>query len=74
MMDFENSCLQEWDASEGIPKGEGRWAIEEWASLTQNHVYPHHSDVNWAEYVTWVCGTVETIHGLEEILSVVAYL
>ena len=59
MMDFENAVLQDWNHTwweepRLIPKGVNRWKDKEWASLIQKNVYPHHSDVNWHQYVTWV--------------------
>ena len=26
----------------------------EWAAMIRSQVYPHHSDVDWEEYVDWV--------------------
>ena len=56
MMDFENACLsQNWDS--GIkphPKGNKRYEDPEWAAMVESNVYPHHSDVDWHEYVDWV--------------------
>ncbi len=56
MMDFENSCLsQNWDSRKRAhPKGPNRYKDPEWAAMIQSHVYPHHSDIDWEEYVEWV--------------------
>ena len=56
MMDFENACLsQNWDRRiRAHPKGPKRYKDLEWAAMIQSQVYPHHSDVNWEEYVDWV--------------------
>ena len=57
MMDFENSVLEnDWDARQGIPTGPRRYENPEWAKMIRSQVYPHHSDVNWREYVSWVRG------------------
>ena len=54
MMDFENSCLeQNWD-SQIHAKGPKRHEDPQWAAMIQKSVYPHHSDVDWTEYVEWV--------------------
>jgi len=55
-MDFENACLQHhWDSSvTPHPKGPKRFENKAWAEMIQNQVYPHHSDVDWWEYKTWV--------------------
>jgi hypothetical protein len=56
LMDFENSCLsQHWDSSvKPHPRGSKRYEDPEWAAMIQAQVYPHHSDVDWYEYVEWV--------------------
>jgi hypothetical protein len=36
------------------PKGPKRHEDPEWAKMIQSQVYPHHSDVDWEEYVEWV--------------------
>ena len=54
MMDWENAILGDWDARNGIPKGPCRYENAEWAALVQQHVYPHHSDVTWEQYMKWV--------------------
>ncbi len=54
--DFENTCLsQNWDSSRRAhPKGPNRYKDTEWAKMIQSQVYPHHSDIDWEEYVEWV--------------------
>ncbi len=54
LLDFENEILQSWDARKGIPRGPRRFENPEWAALIKRNVYPHHSDVDWEEYVEWV--------------------
>lgn len=54
LMDFENAVLRDWDARKGIPQGWRRFENTEWAQLIKRNVYPHHSDVDWYEYVEWV--------------------
>ena len=54
LMDLENDILREWDASVYMPVGPKRFEKAEWALLVQNNVFPHHSDVDWDEYVDWV--------------------
>ena len=56
MMDFENACLaNHWDSSVAHhPKGDKRHLNPEWAKMIQSQVYPHHSDVDWYEYIEWV--------------------
>ncbi len=54
MMDWENAILGDWDARNGIPRGPRRFENTEWAALIRQHVFPHHSDVDWQEYVQWV--------------------
>ena len=54
MMDFEYDVLRCWDARKGIPRGPRRFENQEWAALIKRHVYPHHSDVDWFEYIAWV--------------------
>ena len=54
MMDFENSCLANKWGSRPHPKGDKRHLDRAWAIMIQSRVYPHHSDVDWYEYVDWV--------------------
>ena len=54
MMDFENTVLQDWDAHKGIPTGTRRFENAECAESIKRNVYPHHSDVDWFEYLEWV--------------------
>ena len=56
MMDFENSCwFKNWDSRvKPHPKGSKRYEDPEWAAMIESQVYPHHSDVDWYEYVDWV--------------------
>ena len=54
LMDFENDVLRYWDARKGIPRGPRRFEKQEWAALIMSQVFPHHSDVDWEEYVEWV--------------------
>ena len=61
MMDFENECLKEcvrnnWTGE--FPKGPKRHEHSVWAAMIQSQVYPHHSDVDWDEYVRWVSSGV----------------
>ena len=55
-LDFENACLsQHWDSSKRRhPKGKKRHEDPEWAAMIQGQVYPHHSDIDWQEYVDFV--------------------
>ena len=55
MMDFENACLQlqAW-TFDYIPQGKKRHTDPDWAKVIKSQVYPHHSDVDWFEYVAWV--------------------
>ncbi len=53
LMDFENALLRYW-RSQAIPKGPRRHEHTDWAELVKSNVYPHHSDIDWAEYVDWV--------------------
>ena len=54
MMDFENYCLEHcWDSTPQ-PKGTKRYEDPEWAAMIEANVYPHHSDVDWNEYMDWV--------------------
>ena len=55
LMDFENSCLQNWPGL-NFPKGPERHEDTEWAQLILSQVYPNHSDVDFDEYVSWVQG------------------
>ena len=56
MMDFENACLaSHWDSSViPHPRGKRRHEHQEWAEMIKSQVYPHHSDIDWYEYVQWV--------------------
>ena len=57
MMDFENACLADkWRFfSKGPhPTGKKRYEDPAWAAMIESNVYPHHSDVDWQEYVDWV--------------------
>ena len=56
LMDFENACLaNHWDSSVmAHPRGDRRHEHKEWAEMIKSQVYPHHSDVDWYEYVEWV--------------------
>ena len=56
MMDFENACLsQNWDNSiKPYPKGATRHKDLDWARMITSQVYPHHSDIDFREYVDWV--------------------
>ena len=51
LLDFENSLLATWNAQNRIPTGKWRFEDPEWAALVQANVWPHHSDVDWFEYV-----------------------
>ena len=54
-MDFENDILRKWDSrKKAHPKGPNRCKDPEWAAIIQSEVYPHHSDIDWHEYVEWV--------------------
>jgi len=53
MRDFENACLKDnWNKPH--PNGAKRHENPEWGAMIQSQVYPHHSDVDWEEYVEWV--------------------
>ena len=57
LMDFENAVLEDFQKvypGEEIPTGPERHKNKEWAALMWESVYPHHSDVDWSEYATWV--------------------
>ena len=59
LMDFENECLVHFQqdrqgADTPYPKGPERYKDKEWAKFIKTQVYPHHSDVDWSEYVAWV--------------------
>ena len=56
MCDFENDVLRYWDARQGIPRGARRFENPRWAELMKSCVYPHNTDVDWFEYVSWVRG------------------
>ena len=69
MMDFEISCLeQNWDSSKRQhPQGPNRHENPEWAAMIQRQVFPHHSDLDWAEYCSWVrCGGGDEIFQEED--------
>ena len=53
LMDFENACLMEF-GSYSYPTGPHRHADPAWSEFIKAQVYPHHSDVDWSEYVAWV--------------------
>ena len=55
-LDFENACLsQHWDSSKRLhPKGKKRHEDPEWAAMIQSQLYPHHSQIDWQEYVDFV--------------------
>ena len=57
LMGFENAVLEDFQKvypGEEIPTGPERHKNKEWAALMWESVYPHHSDVDWSEYVVWV--------------------
>ena len=56
MMDFENYCLEHcWDnAYRPHPRGIKRHEDCLWAAMIQSQLFPHHSDIDWNEYVDWV--------------------
>ena len=57
LMDFENACLADYtrdNPDTPYPKGPERYKDKEWATYIKTQVYPHHSDVDWTEYVAWV--------------------
>ena len=56
LMDFENACLaSHWDSSVmPHPRGNQRYEHSEWAAMIKRQVFPHHSDVDWSDYVEWV--------------------
>ena len=55
LMDFENACLaNHWNSCVPHPTGNRRYEHEEWAAMIKSQVFPHHSDVDWGEYVEWV--------------------
>ena len=64
-MDFENASLVEWWAS--CPTGPNRYADPAWAEFIKAQVYPHHSDVDWSEYVAWVEAGFGDDYFLEEV-------
>ena len=52
LMDFENDCLRNnWDGWKPFPTGPRRFEDPEWATMIKSQVFPHHSDVDWFEYV-----------------------
>ena len=53
-MDFENDCLRNnWDGWKPFPTGRRRLEDPEWATMIKSQVYPHHSDIDWYEYVEY---------------------
>ncbi len=52
LADFENNCLAEWDARQGIPTGPKRYEDEAWAAHVLSML--EFSDTSWIEYVTFV--------------------
>ena len=55
LTDWENECLSDnWNSSVPHPVGPKRHEHKEWAEMIKSQVYPHHSDVDWYEYVEWV--------------------
>ena len=55
LMGFENACLaNHWNSCVPHPTGNRRYEHEEWAAMIKSQVFPHHSDVDWGEYVEWV--------------------
>ena len=52
LMDFENSCLAYF--GDNFPTGPQCHTNKEWTTSFKRQVYPHHSDVDWSEYVAWV--------------------
>ena len=55
LMDFENACLaNRWNSNAPHPVGPKRHEHKEWAAMIKSQVYPHHSDVDWEDYVEWV--------------------
>jgi hypothetical protein len=52
LMDFENRCLAEWDARQGIPKGPKRYQDEAWATHVLDFL--RFSDTSWSEYCQFV--------------------
>ena len=50
MMDFENACLEQNWAGEP-PRGPKRHENPEWQKMIQSQVYPHHSEIDWYDYV-----------------------
>ena len=56
-LDFENACLVDFTRRNGssyFPTGPRRHENAQWAEFMKGQVYPHHSDVDWEEYVVWV--------------------
>ena len=57
LLDFENACLVDFQQRNGCsycPKGLRRHENAQRAEFMKGQVYPHHSDVDWEEYVVWV--------------------
>ncbi len=52
LTDFENNCLNKWDARQGIPKGPKRYEDEAWAAHVLSML--EDSEFGWSEYVTYV--------------------
>ncbi len=52
LTDFENHCLNEWDARQGIPTGPKRYEDEAWAAHVLSLL--EDSEFGWSEYVTYV--------------------
>ena len=44
-----------------FPKGPERHENRAWTAMVQSQVYPHHSDVDWDEYVNLVPLVLEMI-------------
>ena len=50
LMDFELACLME-SGSTSCPTGPNRYTDPSWEKFIKARVYPHHSDVDWQEYI-----------------------
>ena len=49
---FENDVLRNnWNNWEPFPTGPRRFENPEWAKMIKSQVFPHHSDIDWYEYV-----------------------
>ena len=70
MMDFENHCLEHnwhWSINSWVwPQGNKRHEDPQWAAMIQSQVFPHHSDVDWEEYVEWVSRGFGDVYFQEE--------